>query len=80
MKDLDLEIARRSRDEGLSYERATDLGLYREPGLGQLDLPGILEALPADFGGWVIIEVDRASMDPVDSARHTARWVDELTD
>ena len=80
LKDLDLEIARRSRDEGLSYERATDLGLYREPGLGQLDLPGILEALPADFGGWVIIEVDRASMDPVDSARHTARWVDELTD
>ncbi|GAA5150130.1 hypothetical protein GCM10025768_14450 [Microbacterium pseudoresistens] len=79
LKDLDMELARRSREEPLTYERATDLGLYREPGLGQLDLPGILDALPDDFGGWIIIEVDRASMDPVDSARHTARWVADLT-
>ncbi len=79
VKDLDLDIARRSREEPLSYERATDLGLYREPGLGQLDLPGILSALPDGFGGWVIIEVDRASMEPVLSAQHTARWVAELT-
>ena len=78
LKDLDLEIARRTREDGLSYERATDLGLYREPGLGQLDLPGILSALPDGFGGWVIIEVDRASMEPVASARHTAAWVADL--
>ncbi|GAT75011.1 sugar phosphate isomerase/epimerase family protein [Microbacterium hydrocarbonoxydans] len=79
VKDLDLEIARRSREEGLSYERATDLGLYREPGLGGLDIVDTLSALPDGFGGWIIIEVDRASMDPVDSARHTARWLADVT-
>ncbi|MFF7293369.1 sugar phosphate isomerase/epimerase family protein [Microbacterium sp. NPDC008134] len=80
LKDLDLELARRSREEGLSYERATDLGLYLEPGLGQVDLRGTLEQLPEGWDGWVIIEVDRASMDPVASAHHTARWVAEITE
>jgi inosose dehydratase len=79
LKDLDLGIARQTREEGLTYERATDLGLYKEPGLGDLDLPGILSALPDGFGGWIIIEVDRASMDPVESAHHTARWVREAS-
>lgn len=79
VKDLDLDLARRSRDEGISYERATDLGLYREPGLGHLDLPGILSAMPGDFDGWIIIEVDRASMDPSESARHTGRWLADFT-
>ena len=79
LKDLDLDLARRSREEGLTYERATDLGLYREPGLGQIDLRGTLEALPEGWDGWVIIEVDRASMDPIASAHHTAGWVAEIT-
>ncbi|MDQ4213884.1 sugar phosphate isomerase/epimerase [Microbacterium capsulatum] len=79
LKDLDLDLARRSREEGLGYERATDLGLYKEPGLGQIDLVDTLSALPDDFGGWIIIEVDRASMDPVQSAQHTARWVADIT-
>ncbi|MFJ2553336.1 sugar phosphate isomerase/epimerase family protein [Microbacterium sp. NPDC087591] len=79
VKDLNLDLARRSRDEGLSYERATDLGLYLEPGLGQVDIVDTLSVLPDDFGGWIIIEVDRASMDPVDSAKHTAAWVADVT-
>ncbi|MCK2037438.1 sugar phosphate isomerase/epimerase [Microbacterium sp. SSW1-49] len=79
VKDLNLDLARRSRDEGLSYERATDLGLYLEPGLGQVDIVDTLSVLPDDFGGWIIIEVDRASMDPVASAKHTAAWVADVT-
>ena len=79
VKDLDLELSRRTREEGLSYERATDLGLYREPGLGGLDIVDTLSVLPDGFGGWIIIEVDRASMDPVASARHTASWLAEVS-
>lgn len=79
LKDLDLDLARRTREGELTYERATDLGLYREPGLGGLDLVGTLAALPDGFDGWIIIEVDRASMDPVASARHTAAWVADVT-
>lgn len=75
VKDIDLDIARRTREEGLSYTRATNLGLYREPGLGDLDIPGILSVLPDSFDGTVLIEVDRASMDPVASAHHTAAWL-----
>jgi inosose dehydratase len=79
LKDLDLDLARRTREGELTYERATDLGLYREPGLGDLDLTATLGALPDGWDGWVIIEVDRASMDPVESAHHTARWVADVT-
>ncbi|WP_309065724.1 sugar phosphate isomerase/epimerase family protein [Microbacterium sp.] len=79
VKDLDVDLARRTREEGLSYERATDLGLYREPGLGQLDIVDTLSALPDTFDGWIIIEVDRASMDPNESAKHTARWLADVT-
>lgn len=75
LKDLDLEIARDSRLHPAPYEATVDRGLFREPGLGQIDLPGVLEALPEHFEGWVIIEVDRASMDPVTSARYSAAWV-----
>ena len=79
IKDIDLDVARRTREEGLSYEKATNLGLYREPGLGDLDLVGILGALPDGFDGTVLIEVDRASMDPGESAAYTAGWLAEAT-
>ncbi len=79
VKDLDAELSRRTREEGLTYERATDLGLYREPGLGDLDIVDTLSALPDGFGGWIIIEVDRATMDPEASARHTAAWLADVT-
>ncbi|MFT4230446.1 MAG: sugar phosphate isomerase/epimerase [Microbacterium sp.] len=75
VKDLDVDVARASREAPTTYREATDKGLFLEPGLGGLDLVGALDALPADFGGWVIVEVDRASMDPVDSARVSAEWV-----
>lgn len=76
VKDLDLEVARRSREVPTPYNSAVNQGLFLEPGLGDLDLDAILAALPADFGGWIIVEVDRASMDPDDSARVSGQWVD----
>lgn len=74
VKDLDLEVARRSRETPTSYRAATDAGLFLEPGLGDLDLDAVLRALPADWPGWVIIEVDRASMSPRASAEASWAW------
>lgn len=79
IKDLDVAIARDSRENPRPYHVTTDQGIFLEPGLGQLDLVGALETLPESFDGWVIIEVDRASMDPVESAKTTARWLAQVT-
>lgn len=75
IKDLDLDIARDSRENPRPYEETTDRGLFREPGLGQIDLVDTLSVLPDGFDGWIIIEVDRATMDPTESARYTAGWL-----
>jgi inosose dehydratase len=75
LKDLDLKVAAASRAEPTPYRAASDRGLFREPGLGDMDLPGILAALPPDFAGWVIVEVDKASMDPFESAKTSWAWI-----
>jgi inosose dehydratase len=76
LKDLDTGVAAASRTEPTPYQVASDRGLFLEPGLGQLDLVGALNALPADFGGWVIVEVDKASMEPSASAKASWAWVE----
>lgn len=76
LKDLTVSVADASRAEPTNYRDATDRGLFAEPGLGDLDLDLMLAALPDDWDGWVIIEVDRASMDPVESARVSRSWVE----
>ncbi|MEV8268598.1 sugar phosphate isomerase/epimerase [Microbacterium sp. NPDC076911] len=75
IKDLDMSIADRSRERPTPYRTATNAGIFLEPGLGQLDLDGIIAALPEDWDGWTIIEVDRASMDPTKSAAVSWAWV-----
>ncbi|QTV79936.1 sugar phosphate isomerase/epimerase family protein [Microbacterium sp. NIBRBAC000506063] len=79
IKDIDLAIAADSRENPRPYDKVTDAGLYREPGLGDIDLVATLSEVPETFDGWVIIEVDRATMDPVASAERTARWLADVT-
>jgi sugar phosphate isomerase/epimerase len=43
--------------------------------LGDIDLDGVIAAIPEHWEGWVIIEVDRASMDPARSAETSWAWV-----
>ena len=76
LKDLDLGVAAASRAEPTPYQVASDRGLFREPGLGGMDLAGILAALPSGFAGWVIVEVDKASMDPYESAKASWSWIE----
>lgn len=79
IKDLDLDLARDSREHPRPYQVTTDQGIFLEPGLGQIDIVDTLSVLPENFDGWVIIEVDRASMDPTASAKHTAAWLADVT-
>lgn len=76
LKDLDLTVAAASRAEPSSYRATVDRGLFREPGLGDIDLDAVLAALPEGWDGWVMIEVDRASMDPRASAAVSRAWVE----
>ncbi|MDQ1169269.1 sugar phosphate isomerase/epimerase [Microbacterium proteolyticum] len=75
VKDLDMTVVEASRATPTPYRTATDAGIFLEPGLGHLDLDRMLAALPEAFAGWIIIEVDRASMDPWESAKVSAEWM-----
>jgi sugar phosphate isomerase/epimerase len=77
LKDLDLGIAAASRSKATPYYDVSDQRFFLEPGLGQIDLPGVLKALGDDFAGWIIIEVDRPSMEPFESAKVSWAWVEE---
>jgi len=77
LKDLDLDIAAASRSTPTPYYVVSDQRFFLEPGLGQIELPGVLKALGDGFGGWIVIEVDRASMEPFESAKVTRAWVEE---
>ncbi|MCU1403932.1 MAG: xylose isomerase [Glaciihabitans sp.] len=77
IKDLNMTIANATHTTPTPYNAATDAGLFLEPGLGDLDLDGIIAALPEQWRGWVIIEVDRASMNPVASADVSWAWTEK---
>jgi inosose dehydratase len=77
VKDIDLEVAARSRGTARPYSWGPSRGLFREPGDGDIDLTGVLDALPEGFGGWIVIEVDITALTPMQSAQACARWADE---
>ena len=76
LKDMDLSIAAESRKKPTSYYTVADQRFFLEPGLGDIDLPGVIRALGEDFPGWIILEVDRASMEPFESAKYSYKWVE----
>ncbi|MCU1530198.1 MAG: xylose isomerase [Frondihabitans sp.] len=76
IKDLDLAVAEASRVDPAPYTTTSDRGLFLEPGLGGIDIAGALAELPTDWDGWVIVEVDKASMEPFASAVESWKWVD----
>jgi inosose dehydratase len=53
-------------------------GRFCELGQGELDIEGFLEALIGiGFGGWVIVELDRTTRTPLESAKLSAAWLRE---
>ncbi|MFT4233628.1 MAG: sugar phosphate isomerase/epimerase [Microbacterium sp.] len=79
VKDLDLAVAADTRARPVSYREATARGIFREPGFGDMDIDAALAALPEGWDGWVIIEVDRATMPPEQSAAESWKWVQART-
>lgn len=75
IKDLDLGLAARAREAGWDYRRTVLAGLWSEPGHGNADIEGFVGALPDDFDGWLIVEVDRgARPTPEESVRLCGEW------
>jgi inosose dehydratase len=78
IKDVRVDVARRSTDSDLDYRQTVAAGIWAEPGQGDLDLESVLDALP-DPRMWVVIEVDRPSDGDVESSLATsANWARAL--
>ncbi|WP_223171534.1 hypothetical protein [Microbacterium sp. NIBRBAC000506063] len=75
MKDLDLALAEESRRTPTPYFEVMSQRFFLEPGLGDVPIIAALAALPGDFAGSVIIEVDKPSMEPFESAKTSWSWV-----
>ena len=74
VKDLHTEAARRL-GAGLGFQRAVAERAFTEPGRGDLDLDGCLDAIRACGAAWVVIEVDLADgLSPEESGRRCAAW------
>jgi sugar phosphate isomerase/epimerase len=74
IKDLDLTTAARTRALPGPYAAISRAPFFLEPGAGDIDLSGTLSALPEDFGGWLIIEVDQVHGDIAASAARSRAW------
>lgn len=75
VKDMDLTLAAAARDAETPYFDVMAQRFFLEPGLGDVPIAEALAALPDDFGGTVLIEVDKPSMEPFESAEASWAWV-----
>ncbi len=76
IKDLDLPRAAALRQHPAPYDVIGFDDFFREPGRGDIDLDGVLDALPSGFDGWIIIEVDQVHTEPLASAAQSWAWVE----
>lgn len=79
VKDIRFDVARATRGTDATYKQVVAQGLWAEPGLGDLDLDRFLAALPDDFAGWIVVEVDSPSLPtPEESVAASARWAQAI--
>jgi inosose dehydratase len=75
IKDISAASASRGHAEDLSYQETVLTGVWREPGRGDVDLEAVLDVLGPGFDGWLVCEVDRPSLRPVEeSIAACGRW------
>lgn len=75
VKDMDLAIAAEVRATPTPYFDVMAKRFILEPGLGDVPIAEALSKLPRDFQGTVIVEVDKATMEPFESAQQSWSWV-----
>jgi inosose dehydratase len=78
LKDLEPNVARRSREEGWDYFTAMRKGLYCELGKGCVDFPALLRWLAArDYQGFALVEQDvlPGMGTPKESARRNRDYI-----
>jgi inosose dehydratase len=76
VKDCRLSVAAEGRAGDWDYKKIVRSGLWAEPGRGELPLVEILGALGNDFGGWLMVEVDKPDIaDPYESAVASTTWM-----
>jgi inosose dehydratase len=77
VKDVHARARTEARERGEDYFQATyGRALWTEPGRGDVDLAAALRALPADYSGWFVMEVDVPDAGtPLQSTVETAGWV-----
>ncbi len=78
LKDLDPDVARRSREREWDYFTAMRNGLYPELGKGCVDFPALLGWLAArDYRGYVLVEQDilPGMGTPKESARRNREYI-----
>jgi inosose dehydratase len=75
VKDIHTDVAARHRGRAVEYRTVVAAGLWAEPGLGDLSLEAVFDALRPSFDGWAVVEVDRPSLPtPEESVRACAEW------
>jgi inosose dehydratase len=58
-KDHDPKVARQSREQGWDGPTSVGHGVFCELGKGDVDFPGVLEALKSiNYDGWIVVEQD----------------------
>lgn len=78
LKDVRLDQAAAAKAASADYGGSTrgPHQVWTEPGRGDVDLATALATLPADFAGWVIVEVDvPEAPSNLESAQISAAWV-----
>jgi len=76
VKDVHLDRLAAARERGDDYRAVAFGHVITEPGRGDTDIDGFLAALGADFGGWIVVEVDVFDLPtPEESVAAAGAWV-----
>jgi inosose dehydratase len=77
IKDVDAKAAADAAQQQVDYRTATHVNhVWTEPGRGDVDIDGVIAALPEDFSGWAVIEVDVPNLPSrVESARASLNYL-----